>query len=110
VRRDTPADRKNFATHGYGQFALFLPEAPDELIGFAGLRPFGEPEQVEVLYALLPAHWRRGLASEAARAVLRFGFELSCARSSVTTWAGVSRRAGVPAAPRSTARSLPAPG
>ena len=44
-------------------------------VGFCGLRHFGEPPQdVEILYGLLPAHWGRGLATEAARAVLDHGF------------------------------------
>jgi ribosomal-protein-alanine N-acetyltransferase len=45
------------------------------LAGFCGLRLFGDPPTVEVLYGLLPAYWGQGLATEAAMAMLRFGFE-----------------------------------
>jgi len=31
--------------------------------------------ETELIYALLPAHWGQGLASEASRRVLRYGFE-----------------------------------
>ena len=46
-----------------------------EDIGFCGLREFDDPPQVEILYALLPAHWHQGLATEASREVLRYAFE-----------------------------------
>lgn len=66
---------RTFAQAGYGFFTLRPREAPDVVIGFAGLRTIGESSDVEVLYGLLPAHWGRGLATEAARAVLDFGFD-----------------------------------
>jgi ribosomal-protein-alanine N-acetyltransferase len=44
------------------------------LIGFAGLRHFGDPREVEVLYGIAPTHWNQGLATEAALAVLDYGF------------------------------------
>jgi ribosomal-protein-alanine N-acetyltransferase len=45
------------------------------LAGFCGLRPEPETDEVELLYALAPAWFGRGFATEAARACLRFGFE-----------------------------------
>jgi ribosomal-protein-alanine N-acetyltransferase len=48
-------------------------------VGFCGLRQFSKAEiveaQVEILYGISPDHWGKGLAVEAASAVLRFGFE-----------------------------------
>lgn len=45
------------------------------LIGFTGYREFYDPPVLELLYALLPTHWGRGLATEMALAMLAFGFE-----------------------------------
>jgi RimJ/RimL family protein N-acetyltransferase len=80
VSRETVAEQieislRHFETYGFGAFALFPLQEPDLLIGFAGLRPFGEGKDIELLYALDPAWWGSGLATEAAFAVLRFGFE-----------------------------------
>jgi RimJ/RimL family protein N-acetyltransferase len=63
----------SFADRGFGQWLAFLREA-DVLAGFAGLRPVDQTPDVEILYALAPAYWGRGLACEASRAVLRHGF------------------------------------
>jgi RimJ/RimL family protein N-acetyltransferase len=62
------------AEHGFGHWAVCQAGA-DALIGFCGLSLIDETPDVELLYGLAPAHWHRGLASEAGRAVLRFGFE-----------------------------------
>ena len=48
----------------------------DMLIGFAGLREFGEDCEVELLYGLLPEFWHQGYATEASRAVLQHGFQV----------------------------------
>jgi [ribosomal protein S5]-alanine N-acetyltransferase len=72
------ASRRSFRERGFGHFALWpvaSPPDPGGLVGFAGLRTFGEEGEVELLYALFPAFQGRGLATDASRAVLRFGFE-----------------------------------
>ena len=61
-------------THGFGQWAM-RPLASDDVIGFCGFRWLDDGVDVELLYGLAPALWHRGLATEAARAALRFGFE-----------------------------------
>jgi ribosomal-protein-alanine N-acetyltransferase len=51
--------------------------APTEpVIGFCGLRPFGDPPEIEILYGLRPEYWGRGLATEAAQGVLEYGFKV----------------------------------
>lgn len=47
----------------------------DVLIGAVGLTPEGGTETAELGYWLSPAHWGKGIATEAARAVVIFGFE-----------------------------------
>lgn len=63
-----------FETRRFGTWAV-IERASDRLVGFAGLRSAGaDGAEVELLYGLSPAYWGRGLATEAARAVLRYGF------------------------------------
>src|SRR5262245_44417418 len=61
------------AAEGFGHWAV-CPTGGDALIGFCGLRRLDDGPDVELLYGLAPAYWHRGLATEAARAMLRFGF------------------------------------
>jgi RimJ/RimL family protein N-acetyltransferase len=78
VREQITASARSFEERGFGHFAFWpsaSPPEPDGLVGFAGLRGFGEQGDVELLYAIRPAHGGRGLATEAAGAVVRFGFE-----------------------------------
>ena len=63
-----------FQTHGFGEWAVCL-RGKDPLIGFCGFRFTGDPPEVELFYGLAPAHWGQGLTTEAARAILRYGFE-----------------------------------
>ncbi|HXG94506.1 MAG TPA: GNAT family N-acetyltransferase [Blastocatellia bacterium] len=65
---------KSFNRSGIGLWAIMWKD-DDELIGFCGLRESGETTKIEILYGLLPEHWGKGIATEAARAMLRYGFE-----------------------------------
>jgi len=64
----------SFATNGFCFWAVF-PKDKTELIGFCGFRFFGEPPEIEILYSIAPEYWSQGLATEAAQAMLRCGFE-----------------------------------
>jgi ribosomal-protein-alanine N-acetyltransferase len=64
----------SFRSDGVGLWGVTL-KGQDELIGFCGLRFFDKPPKVEALYGLMPEHWGKGLATEATRAMLRYGFE-----------------------------------
>ena len=64
-----------FAEGGFGLFGVRLRDGDGELVGYCGLLHLGVTERVELLYAILPDWWGRGLATEAARACLRFAFE-----------------------------------
>jgi len=75
VRRRITDSATSFARDGFGLFTLARREPPREIVGFAGLRRFGPAGEVELLYALRPDCWGQGLATEAAREVLRFGLE-----------------------------------
>jgi RimJ/RimL family protein N-acetyltransferase len=64
----------DWAEHGFGQWVI-CPRGGDEIVGFCGFRREAPDHPPELLYGLAPAYWGRGLATEAARAVLRYGFE-----------------------------------
>ena len=64
-----------FKVLGAGYFAIELIDGPGKLAGFCGYRRFEGGDQPELLYGILPEFWGRGLVTEAATAVLKFGFE-----------------------------------
>lgn len=63
----------SFGQRGYGVWAV-EDRAGGRLLGQCGLRWVPEAEAVELLYLLNKTCWGRGLASEAARAAVSFGF------------------------------------
>ncbi|HEV7515420.1 MAG TPA: GNAT family N-acetyltransferase [Thermoanaerobaculia bacterium] len=63
---------RRFAADGTGLWAVTRPGRPP-LAGFGGYWPF--PAGLEILFGLAPVHWGRGLATELARTLLRYGFE-----------------------------------
>ncbi|WP_290501509.1 GNAT family N-acetyltransferase [Alcanivorax sp.] len=64
-----------YESHGVGPWALIDKKAP-ELIGFCGAAPemVGDVEEINLGYRLARRYWNKGLASEAARAVLNYVF------------------------------------
>src|SRR5687768_14419350 len=63
-----------FHRRGFGRWALELKET-GALIGYCGLSSGNEEVGVELAYMLARGAWGRGLALEAGRASLRYGFE-----------------------------------
>jgi ribosomal-protein-alanine N-acetyltransferase len=59
---------------GYGVWVLG-DLATEAFVGHCGLRYLDEIQDTEILYALTRSYWGRGLATEAAGAALRFGFD-----------------------------------
>jgi RimJ/RimL family protein N-acetyltransferase len=64
-----------FAAHGYGLWGARLHDR-EELVGFGGSWYFHMPPKLELLYGIAPEHWNRGLATEIAQALIRYGFEV----------------------------------
>ena len=60
--------------HRLGWWAV-LPQGGKELIGWNGLQYLPETDEVELGYLLSKSFWGQGLATEAARASVQFGFE-----------------------------------
>lgn len=66
--------------HGFGRFAIIHKER-GELIGYCGIRLFSYPglnifdNTPEIVFLIKKTFWGMGLASEAAGACLKYGFE-----------------------------------
>jgi ribosomal-protein-alanine N-acetyltransferase len=65
---------EHWREHGFGVWAV-IDRATGDLIGQCGLKYLPESPEVEILYALDSPYWGRGIATEAAGAALRHGFE-----------------------------------
>jgi len=64
---------EHWTVHGFGPWVVI--HKPDhQFIGHCGLRYWPGSLNVEVLYALDKRYWGKGLATEGARASLRYGF------------------------------------
>ena len=64
----------HFAARGFGIWLIELGSAAGlaDLAGTAGLRPL-EESGLEIFYSLAPGAWGHGYATEAARAVVKYG-------------------------------------
>ena len=65
---------RRWQDNGFGMWAV-VERATGELAGWCGLSRLEDTQEVEVGYGLARRAWGRGLATEAARASLRYGFE-----------------------------------
>ena len=63
-----------YESGGLGLWGVFRHDE-ELLVGFCGFWFFHEPPQLQLLYGIAPEHWGRGLATEAARAMMKYGFE-----------------------------------
>ena len=73
VQAIVAASEADFAARGFGLWTI-RPDHGAAVAGICGLRVEAETGRVELLYALDPAWWGRGIAGEAARAVLDDAF------------------------------------
>lgn len=64
---------EHWREHGFGLFAVH-DAVSDAFMGECGLRHVDDGDLVEVSYGLFPRFQGRGLATEAARACLEYGF------------------------------------
>lgn len=78
--------KQNYAARGYGMSALVLRQS-GAVVGFCGIvHPGGQPD-AEIKYALLRAHWGKGLATEAVRGMLAYAVERLDLRRVIATTA-----------------------
>ena len=71
--RSAIRDYPDFDSVGFGRWACVL-KSTQEVIGFCGLKYLADLDAVDVGYRLLPEFWGRGIATEACKACVEFGF------------------------------------
>ena len=64
---------RDFDRRGLGMWAARL-LAQDVIVGVTGFRDFHDPPRMELLCALRPDHWGKGLATEMAAASVEYAF------------------------------------
>ena len=64
----------DYEKYGYGRWATFLKHEM-QFIGWAGLAYLPEFDEVDLGYRFFPEFWGSGLATEASRAILTYGFD-----------------------------------
>lgn len=63
-----------FRSNHFGLWAVF-PRHEKELIGFCGFWYFHTPPELELVFGVAPDYWNQGFATEAAEAVMKYGFD-----------------------------------
>jgi ribosomal-protein-alanine N-acetyltransferase len=76
VAQEIETSIATFRKAGYGQWTITLRSGEDGLIGLGGFRPFPGAAEPQLFYALRPAIWGRGLATEAAQAMIAYAFDV----------------------------------
>lgn len=66
---------ESWQQHKFGVWAVVY-KKERKLIGHCGLKFLENTPEVQIGYLLLKDYWRRGLGTEAAAAVLKYGFEV----------------------------------
>ncbi len=75
TRASIELNHRLFAEHRYGLWGA-RPTGTDDLIGFGGLWPFRDPPELELVYGIADALCGRGYATEIARAVVAYCFDV----------------------------------
>ncbi len=75
VADEIAASEARFRSMSCGLWAL-SERTRDRIIGFVGFRPFFDPPELQLLYGLLPSHWGRGFATEAAATAIDYAFDV----------------------------------
>ena len=73
VEGEIASSEDRFTRIGSGLWAVGLSDAP-EVVGVVGFREFPDPPPLQLLFAVHPAHWGQGLATEVARAICDHAF------------------------------------
>jgi ribosomal-protein-alanine N-acetyltransferase len=66
---------ERYSVPGFGMWAAESKQEPGKILGHCGLQHLAKTEMVEIAWIFGKAYWNKGLATEAARAVLAHGFE-----------------------------------
>jgi len=64
----------DYKKYGFGRWAtIYKPD--NKLIGFSGLKFLPEFNQVDIGFRYLPKYWNLGIATEASKEIIKYGFE-----------------------------------
>lgn len=63
----------DYEKHGYGRLAVEL-KGENKFIGFAGLKYLEDLKEVDLGYRFMKKFWGQGIATEAGKACIHFGF------------------------------------
>lgn len=75
VARRLEREIKQSQEHGLQYWPVFTHSG--DLVGCCGLRPYGDKSEIaEIGFHLIPEHWNRGYATEAAQAVIDHAFSI----------------------------------
>jgi ribosomal-protein-alanine N-acetyltransferase len=74
VLASLPRRLQRWREQGFAQLGVFE-KATEKLTGYCGLQYLDQTPEVEIYYGFFKPFWGKGYASEAAKALLRFGFE-----------------------------------
>ena len=64
----------DYNKYGFGRFAVEL-KGENKFIGFTGLKYLPDLDEVDLGYRFMKKYWGKGLATESAKACIKFGFE-----------------------------------
>ena len=64
----------DYVKYGFGRWATFLKNGM-QFVGWAGLAYLPEFDEIDLGYRFLPEYWGLGIATEASRAILTYGFD-----------------------------------
>lgn len=64
----------DYKKYGYGRWATFLKDGM-QFVGWAGLAYLPEFDEIDLGYRFFPEYWGLGIATEASRAILTYGFD-----------------------------------
>lgn len=67
---------EHWEKRGYGIWAI-IENTSSEMVGYCGLRYLDELGEAEVLYGLTTAYWGRGIATQATKASISYGFNVA---------------------------------
>ncbi|WP_298223876.1 GNAT family N-acetyltransferase [Flavobacterium sp.] len=65
---------KEYQTNGYGRWAV-VDKFNDEFLGWCGLKYAAAINETDIGFRFFEQYWNKGLATESARACLKYGFE-----------------------------------
>jgi ribosomal-protein-alanine N-acetyltransferase len=66
---------QDYRKYGYGRWAA-VDKTTGKVIGFAGLKYLDDVGDIDLGYRFFKEHWGKGLATEASKAILAYGFDV----------------------------------